>query len=197
MSSLNFAAGETNVTVERFSPSVVLFWLKSELGVSSTRLESTAPNTLLGLIPLGANRQTFPIPNIASVNVNTQFSIWRFIWGLVWFFVGIATLKNGIGVVLLLLGLSMLANAMSASLNIVNNGGGVTEVTVSILEKGKLEQFSQEINQRVLADHAALRHNESMSVQNQQLVVQQQQLAAQIMQQNAALQNQNQQGPTA
>jgi hypothetical protein len=192
MSSLNFAPGETNVEVERFSPSVVLFWLKSEIGVSSTRVESKAPNTLLGLIPLGANLQTFPIPNIASVNVNTRFSIWRAIWGVVWLVVGAATVKNGIGVVFILLGISMLANAMSATLNLVNNGGGVNSLQVSILEKAKLQQFAQEINQRVLADHAALRHNEHMNVQAQQLMVQQQQLNAQIMQQNATLQNQHQ-----
>ena len=64
-------------------------------------------------------------------------------------------------------------------------------VSVSVLQKSKLEHFREEVNQRLFADQALLRHNQHMEVQNQQLYLQQQQLNAQIMQQNAHLQQQN------
>lgn len=171
--SLNFAPGETNTHVDQFSPSVLLFWLKAEMGVSSTRLVHKVPNTILGVIPLGAADQTTPLSNIASVGVNTSFSVGRLIGGLFLLLLGLGMIaQSAAGLLFLLFGLSLLANAMSAQFDIVNNGGGSSSLRVSILEKAKLEQFREEVNQRLFSDQARLRHDESMDVQRQQLQAQ-------------------------
>lgn len=194
---LNFAPGETNIVERGFSPSVILFWLKTSIGVSSTRIMTRVPNTVLGLIPLGAEDATYPLANVAGVGVNTKFSVGRLVFGLVFLFLGFGLIGDTalLGLILLLLSISMLANTMSATLNISNNAGGVSSVQVSILEKAKLENFREEINQRLFADHDRLRHEEHMNVQNQQLHAQQQQLNAQIMQQQNYLNTQHQQPP--
>lgn len=55
MTEFTFAPGEKNIIGDRFSPSVIIFWLKTSIAASSTRIQYTTPNTLFGLIPLGAN----------------------------------------------------------------------------------------------------------------------------------------------
>lgn len=195
MSTLNFAPGEGNITEAEFSPSVVLFWLRTNIGASTTRIVTRWPNTILGIIPLGYADNTYPLRNVAAVSVNAKFSVRNLVFGLIFFIGGLSSLGQVpiLGIILTLFGISLLANTMSADLIIQNNGGGKSHVHVSILQKSKLEQFREEINQRLFADHEFLRHNQHMEVQNQQLSVQQQQLNAQIMQQNAMLQQQQQQ----
>lgn len=53
MTEFTYAPGEKNIIGDRFSPSVVIFWLKTSVAASSTRVQYKAPNTLFGLIPLG------------------------------------------------------------------------------------------------------------------------------------------------
>jgi hypothetical protein len=162
-SNLNFAPGETNIIESQFSPSVVLFWLRSQLAVTNRRIVLKEPNTLLGVIPLGYRDAAFPLNNVASVGVEVKFSLGRAILGLIFFIVGIALVtKNVLGIILLLIGFSMLANALSAALRVQNNGGGVNFVKVSVLQKSKLEQFRDEANQRLFADTEGLRHSETM-----------------------------------
>lgn len=61
MTEFTFAPGEKNIIGDRFSPSVIIFWLKTSIAASSTRIQYTTPNTLFGLIPLGADTKTIPL----------------------------------------------------------------------------------------------------------------------------------------
>lgn len=67
MTEFTYAPGEKNIVGDRFSPSVIIFWLKTSIAASSTRVQYKAPNTLFGLIPLGASTKTIPLRNIAIV----------------------------------------------------------------------------------------------------------------------------------
>lgn len=51
MTEFTYATGETDVIGDRFSPSVVLFWLKTSVAASNMRVMYKSPNTLLGVIP--------------------------------------------------------------------------------------------------------------------------------------------------
>jgi hypothetical protein len=183
--NLNFAPGETNISEAKFSPSVLLFWLRTEIAVTNRRIVLKEPNTLLGVIPLGYKDSAFPLNNVASVGVQVKFSLARAILGLILFIVGIASLKSAaaLGIILLLLGISLMANALSAALDVLNNGGGHNFFRVSVLQKSKLEHFRDEINQRLFADQEGLRHNEVMGAHNLNMIVQNQQLQALQMQQ--------------
>ncbi|WP_086824256.1 hypothetical protein [Allokutzneria sp. NRRL B-24872] len=184
MPNLQFAPGEENITEQSFSPSIVLFWLKTRMGVSNTRIATTSSNTLLGVIPLGYGDSMYPLANVAGVSVDTKLSVSRLVFGLVLLaMASAASSAAAVGFVLLVFAVSMLANAMSATLKITNNAGVVSTVAVSILEKAKLERFREQINQRLFADRAALRHDEHMQVQKQQLLAQQQRLESEADQQ--------------
>ena len=81
---------------------------------------------------------------------------------------------------------------MSASLVFRDPSGGANTITVSILEKDKLMQLSQEIQKLVFADADQLRHEESMAMAQQQytaqtnsVLIQQQMLANQQAAQQA------------
>ena len=161
MSNIFFAPGESNVASASFSPSVLLFWLKTEMGVSNTRFLTKSPNTLLGVIPLGYSDETYTLRNTAGVGVEVKFSLLRAVIGLVFLIIGLSTLtQNVFGIIFLLIGLSMLLNSLSAALKIQNNGGGVSLIRVSFLEKTKLEQFRHQINERLLASQDGPGHFE-------------------------------------
>lgn len=147
MTEFTYATGETDVIGDRFSPSVVLFWLKTSVAASNMRVMYKSPNTLLGVIPLGSSTQTIPLRSIASVDTNTKFNF-------------------------LLLAAANLANTMSAQLDFVNQAGGRNSVKVSILEKDKLMQLAQNIQRLVFADVEGQRHQESMDMAQKQYTAQ-------------------------
>lgn len=188
MTEFTYAPGEKNIVGDRFSPSVIIFWLKTSIAASSTRVQYKAPNTLFGLIPLGASTKTIPLRNIASVDTNTRFNLGSLVWGLIFLFVGFGMFNSNalVAIVCLLVAAANLANVMSASLVFHDPSGGANAITVSILEKDKLMKLAQEIQARVFTDADQLRHEESMhmaekqyTAQTNSVLIQQQMLANQ------------------
>lgn len=188
MTEFTYAPGEKNIVGDRFSPSVIIFWLKTSIAASSTRVQYKAPNTLFGLIPLGASTKTIPLRNIASVDTNTKFNFGSLVWGGVFLLIGLGCLDSSVAValVLILVAAANLANTMSASLVFHDPSGGANTITVSILEKNKLMQLAQEIQKLVFTDADQLRHEESMNMAEKQytaqtnsVLIQQQMLANQ------------------
>ena len=181
-------AKEKNIVGDRFSPSVIIFWLKTSIAASSTRVQYKAPNTLFGLIPLGASTKTIPLRNIASVDTNTKFNLGSLVWGLFFLFVGFGMFDSNAlaAIVCLLIAVANFANVMSATLTFRDPSGGANDITVSILEKDKLMSLAQEIQSRVFTDADQLRHEESMRMAEKQytaqansVLIQQQMLANQ------------------
>lgn len=188
MTEFTYAPGEKNIVGDRFSPSVIIFWLKTSIAASSTRVQYKAPNTLFGLIPLGASTKTIPLRNIASVDTNTKFNLGSLVWGVVFLLIGLGCLDSSVAValVLILVAAANLANTMSASLVFHDPSGGANAITVSILEQDKLMQLAQEIQKLVFTDADQLRHEESMNMAEKQytaqtnsVLIQQQMLANQ------------------
>lgn len=174
MTEFTFAPGEKNIIGDRFSPSVIIFWLKTSIAASSTRIQYTTPNTLFGLIPLGADTKTIPLRNVASVDTSTKFNLGSPVWGVVFLLIGLGCLDSSVAValVLILVAASNLANTMSAQLDFVNQAGGRNSVKVSILEKDKLMQLAQNIQRLVFADVEGQRHQESMDMAQKQYTAQ-------------------------
>ena len=96
MTEFTFAPGEKNIIGDRFSPSVIIFWLKTSIAASSTRIQYTTPNTLFGLIPLGADTKTIPLRNVASVDTSTKFNLGSLVWGVVFLLIGLGCLDSSV-----------------------------------------------------------------------------------------------------
>ena len=166
--AFQLAPGETDPASETFSPSLALFWLKANMMVSSRRFVYNIPNTLLGVIPLGSEKRSFPLNNIASVDSGSRFRIGRFLGGLFLIVSGFSmSQSSGASLILSLIGLLILVNSFPATLSISNNAGGVTVITVSALEKAKLDNFTQVIQSRIFADQAGLRHEAAQQMRAQ------------------------------
>lgn len=103
MTEFTFAPGEKNIIGDRFSPSVIIFWLKTSIAASSTRIQYTTPNTLFGLIPLGADTKTIPLRNVASVDTSTKFNLGSLVWGVVFLLIGLGCLDSSVAVALVLI----------------------------------------------------------------------------------------------
>lgn len=188
MTEFTFATGEKNIIGDRFSPSVILFWLKTSIAASTTRIQYRSPNTLFGLIPLGSNTKTIPLRNVAGVETDSKMNVGSLVWGVVWLFAALCTFGSSAvaGLILLLIAAANLANAMSMRLTFRDPSGGGNTITVSILEKDKLTQLAREIEKLVFADADQLRHEESMDMAQKQytaqtnsVLIQQQMLANQ------------------
>lgn len=150
------APGENGLHGRTFRPNLVLFWLRSNILVTNRRLAVNAPNTILGVIPLGNEERSMPIGAIAGVTSSLSVKAGRLvIFGILalvflFSFFGMVGDDPAVALFFLLVAVvfgAMAANAVVAKLTITNNGGGTSEVTVSALEKAGLDEFKSRANE--------------------------------------------------
>lgn len=136
---------EQKIYEATFTANLILFWLKANYVLTNKRITGHAPNTLLGIIPLGKAQVAQPLKTIASVISSTKFSFIRLILGLVLVFAGFALISS-FGIFLLVLGAINILNCYTATFVITNNAGQSVGYEISILEKSKVVEFVNEIN---------------------------------------------------
>ncbi|MFK5879463.1 MAG: hypothetical protein QM478_08195 [Flavobacteriaceae bacterium] len=144
---------EQKIKEATFTANLILFWLKANYTLTNKRVTGHTPNTLFGLIPLGKAQIAQPLKTIASVASSTKFSFLRLIIGVVFLVIGFSTMGSSffVGVILLILGAINILNCFTATFVITNNAGQSTGYEISILEKSKVEAFTNEVN-TVIAD---------------------------------------------
>lgn len=89
-----------------YMTSLFTFYLKGEIKSEQNFISFKVPNTILGLIPLGAQTEKFTISQIASTATNTRLSLKYLLLGILlvlWGFSGTDRIFPA-GFVLLLLG---------------------------------------------------------------------------------------------
>jgi len=147
---------EQLVSEEAMSTSLLFFWLKSKFVLTSKRIVGEEPNTLLGLIPLGKKDISFPINKIAGVASDTKFHFGRLLFGTSIFIIGLflfgteSPVAKLIALLLLIAGLIKILNCYTSFFVISNSGGQNTGVELSILERSKIKQLVQAINEKVI-----------------------------------------------
>lgn len=128
-----------------FLVSNIFVYLKLKLALTNKRLAGERPNTLLGLIPVGTDKVSYPIANIAGVNTSTRIAVAPLLLGAILLLGGI-----GLGVqsgwFSMLLGALLLVSCYQASLNVQNTGGGTIKHRISVFNKSAAQTFAQEIN---------------------------------------------------
>jgi hypothetical protein len=101
------APDESSLIDDRFMYSTVAFYLHTELALTNRRFIAARPSTILGMIPVGTTRSSYPIENIAAVNAGTRFDILGVIFGAAALLVGVAAMSipgvQSLAVVLILL----------------------------------------------------------------------------------------------
>jgi hypothetical protein len=138
---------------EDFMYSTVAFYLHTELALTNRRFIAARPNTVLGLIPVGTSRASYPIENIAGVSAGTRFDILGVLFGGLALLFGLATLgiddARVFSVLLILLGASSLINAPKQWVEVMNSGGGAVRFPVSVFERGRTLEFAGRVSETI------------------------------------------------
>ncbi|MBE7646280.1 hypothetical protein [Tenacibaculum finnmarkense] len=155
---------EKEINKSKFTANLVLFWLKADYTLTNKRITGETPNTFLGLIPLGKAKISQPLKTIASVSSSTKFKLKRLILALVLFAIGSNMGDSAdqitaagaepagigfVGAIFILFGIINILNCYTATFSITNNSGQNTGYEISILEKGKVENFVNKINNQI------------------------------------------------
>ncbi len=133
--------------------STVAFYLHTELVLTNRRLHAVRPNVLFGLIPVGTNRSSFPVENIAGVSASTRFDVLGVVFGVVGVLVGLAALAipaaAPLGLLLIALGVVFVVGAPRQAIEVMNSGGGVIRFPVSVFERGRTVEFANRVAEAV------------------------------------------------
>jgi hypothetical protein len=117
------------------------------------RFIAARPSTILGLIPVGTSRSSYPIENVAGVNAGTRFDILGVIFGAVAVLVGIAGISypgvQVVAIVLILLGAAAVVGAPKQHIEIMNSGGGTITFPVSVFERGRTLEFANRVSEAI------------------------------------------------
>lgn len=142
--NLELAPNERIVGQAGFMFSMSLFFLHSSLVLTDKRLAGSRPNTLLGLIPVGAEKVSYPLANIASVGTSTRLALLPMLIGVV---LVLASLGNpGQLWLVALLGVVLVLGAFQAVFFVANNAGQRMNFKIALTDKGKAQSFAESIN---------------------------------------------------
>jgi hypothetical protein len=141
---------ERVVKRDQFIYSIVHFFLKTTVALTDRRLVFERPNTLLGLIPIGMQKDTLPLRNVASVGTSTKIGVWRLLLGIILAIVGVAQgFPNGLFAIVV--GLLLILSAFQATLKVTTNGGDKNVARIAVTEKSKAQTFADQVNTTIAA----------------------------------------------
>lgn len=108
-----------------YMTSLFTFYLKGEIKSEQNFISFKVPNTILGLIPLGAQTEKFTISQIASTATNTRLSLKYLLLGILLVLWGFSGLTESflLGLILLLLGINNIVNAFIINLVVTTTAG--------------------------------------------------------------------------
>ena len=76
----NISANDAN----KFSVSLLAFWVKGSMSVDQNFLHINMPNTVLfGLIPAGKRKENTPLQGVSQVETNNSFKLGAMIFGVI------------------------------------------------------------------------------------------------------------------
>lgn len=136
---------------DKFSVSLLAFWVKGTLKVDNRFLHVDLPNTVLfGLIPAGRNRQNVPLTGITNVATSNSYKMGAMIFGAIIAIAGVASLSSsGIGALIItLIGILMFLSGIKTSLTFEKSGTTET-IDVPFFEGSKIREFADDINNHI------------------------------------------------
>lgn len=139
------AQGESIRSSAGLLVSNVWLYLKLQVAVTNKRLVGERPNTLLGFIPVGTQKISYPLNNIAGVQTSTRIAVLPLLLGLLFLLAGLASLKDG-GLWAVLIGALLLVYCYQAQLTVQNSGGGTIHHRISVFNKTAAQDFAQQVN---------------------------------------------------
>ena len=135
----------------RYITSLLTFYLKGEISTDQNFIKFKEPNTILGLIPLGAKTQNVAINQIASTQTNMKLKLLKLIIGIVLAVLGFSMFSESFvgGLIILIIGANSIIDAFEIDLQVNLTSGQVKAIDFFIFEKAKAEQAAAQINSMI------------------------------------------------
>ena len=158
-SDIMLTPGEQGVFSRKFRSNLLLFWLPTTMVVTNRRIAIKYLNTFLGAIPIGYEERSIPMGSIAGLTTSRQVKVPPLLTFGIISLIGIVIFFNSIGngsgggiiggLLLAVIFGALAANAVRSGIIFTNNGGGASDVTVSPLDSGSLEEFKNKANEYI------------------------------------------------
>ena|SRR2546428_1633448 len=151
--AVELSTTERVVKRDQFIFSLPYFFLKTTVELTDRRLVFERPNTMLGVIPIGKQKDTLPLRNVASVGTSTRIGFVQLILGILLALGGVSQLgKPTVGsIIVLALGVLLILNAFQAKFRVTTNGGDKHFARIAATEKGKAQAFADQVNTTIAA----------------------------------------------
>ena len=147
----NISANEKN----KFSVSLLAFWVKGSIIADNNFVHIDMPNTVLfGLIPAGKNKKSIPLQSISNAEESNWYKIANMIFGLV----------------LVLLGILLFLTGFKFRMTIERNSGVTESIDVPFFEGEKIRNLVSEINESV-ASYQQSSNYRDYGAQNTQAII--------------------------
>ncbi len=132
-----------------YMTSLLTFYLKGEIQQEQNFVNLKKPNTILGLIPLGAKKETIPVSQLSSVESNFKLHLGRLLSGLIILIIGLSMLSEMflLGLILLVVGANRGITAFETILTIKTTAGDIKNISILIFEKSKADEAENQIRQ--------------------------------------------------
>ncbi len=133
----------------RYMTSLLTFYLKGEIQQEQNFVNLKKPNTILGLIPLGAKKDSIPVTQLASVESSFNLHFGRLLIGVIIAIVGFSMLADSfmMGLILLIVGANQAITAFETVLTIKTTAGDIKTISFLIFDKGAAELAEKQIRQ--------------------------------------------------
>lgn len=104
----------------KYMTSQLTFYLKGEIAQEQNFINLKRPNTILGFIPLGAQKESIPVSQLSSVESNFKLHLKRFLVGLIISILGLALISGSfvVGLLILAVGANYVITAFETTLTI-------------------------------------------------------------------------------
>ncbi len=131
----------------QYMTSLLTFYLKGEIKQDLNFVHLKRPNTILRLIPLGAQKDSMPVSQLSSVESNFKLRIGSLIFGMLIASMGLSMLSESFIAALLfiLIGANTAITAFETILTIKTTAGDVKSISFLIFEKAKAELAENQI----------------------------------------------------
>ncbi len=131
--------------------SFILFFLRPSYVITNKRLVGEFYNLFLRIIPTGKDNITYPLNNVAGVQLSTNFSVKEFFLGLVIALVGLFSVSHLLffSLILILIGIIAIINSFKTIIIFQNNSNTSISQQVLILDKNKAKEFINHVNNTI------------------------------------------------
>lgn len=131
-----------------YMTSLLTFYMKGEIKSEQNFISFKTPNTILGLIPLGARTEKMAVNQIASTTSNSRLLLKPLILGIIVAYLGLSLLGDDflLALIMLLIAANFVIDAFEYNLVVTTTAGQQKVIDFLIFDKAKAVLAEHQIN---------------------------------------------------